>query len=65
MAGVGSVSMAKHISYDTKGVACDTTVLVTVTPAVKNGTIDTDRIREWLRTRLKNDNIVVYVVEPK
>lgn len=65
MAGVGSVSMAKHIAYDTKGVACDTTVLVTVTPATANATVDTGRIQEWLRARLKNDKVVVYVVSPK
>lgn len=57
---ISSVSLSKQISYDTKGVAQDTNVVVVIKPA-KSGKIDTSKISEWLKTRLKTDKINIYI----
>ena len=62
----GRVSMAKHVFYDRQGTATDTAVVVTLRPdSLTGGTADRDRIREWLRVRLKTDHIVIYVENEK
>lgn len=62
----GRVSMAKHVFYDRQGTATDTAVVVTLRPdSLTGSTADRDRIREWLRVRLKTDHIVIYVENEK
>lgn len=62
----GRVSMAKHVFYDRQGTATDTAVVVTLRPdSLTGSTADRDRIREWLRVRLKTNHIVIYVENEK
>ena len=61
---VGRVSMSKHIFYDVQGVPTDTALVVTVRPdSLSQGAVEYDRIEGWLRTRLKTDNVIVYIEE--
>lgn len=57
---IGTVSVSKQVAYDTKGIAKDTTVVVIVKPEAA-GAVNTDKIREWMQTRLKTDKIKIYI----
>lgn len=58
---IGSVSVAKHINFGTDGSATDTTVVCFVAPLNATDKIDTARIANWLKVRMKNDNLKLII----
>ena len=58
---VEQMSLSKHVLYDTEGVAADTTYIVTIVPVGGVRNIDTEKIKSWLNTRLKTNDITIFV----
>lgn len=58
---LGSMAITKGISFDAEGQPQDTMLICVVAPSVKDGTIDSERLTEWLRRRTKVDKIKIFV----
>ena len=58
---VDEISLSKHVLYNTEGVPADTTYVVTIVPVEGIRNLDTGKIRSWLSTRLKTDDITIFV----
>lgn len=61
VSNVMSVSLSKHISYKTDGVPQKTSVVCIVTPIDPYDALDVEKIRMWLESRLKTNNVRIIV----
>ena len=58
---LGSVSLTKGISFDADGRALDTMLVCVVSPADISKPLDSDKLMEWLRIRIKIDKVKLFI----
>lgn len=62
VANVGSVSLSKHVSYNTEGKPVDTVIVGFVRPLDPKVELDVDKMKLWLAVRTKNNNVKLYTL---
>lgn len=60
---IGSMSLAKHVVYDTSGTPLDTVLVCVIEPQTPSVSIDKARVAEWLSARTGSRNIQVIIGE--
>lgn len=60
---VGAVSMSKHIHFNTQGAPQDTLVVIMVKPKSMLLPLNENKIKEWLKVRLKTNKLSLYIEE--
>lgn len=61
VSNLGSVSLAKSISFDAEGAVRDTVVICVVSPLDGDEPVDCDKLSQWLRIRTRTDHVKVFV----